>query len=244
MMPTHHPDLAQTAQLPLPAPSVPLSTRPAPISPFPTKEADRPPARQGVWRESSARASASTLSNVSRKSAKLASPRLAADRSLREVRPIAADASELKALAQLADAVVLQIHGRASSNWSYHRFLRPTLERRQIALQLADAADVALRLNLTHQHGRRNSVWAGHRDTPLEIGLEGVELAGSRRPRLIAWQVLLAAQVLADGVARDSQLPRDRLDAMALTGQRLLIHLTMLGANPKKPSLVHSSVAS
>lgn len=65
---------------------------------------------------------------------------------------------------------------------------------------------------------------AGRCDTSLKIGLEGVELAGSRRSRLIAWQVLLAPQVLADGIAREPQLPGDRLDAMPLTGQHFDLH--------------------
>lgn len=50
---------------------------------------------------------------------KVGKARLAVGRPLREVRPIAADAFELEALAQLADAVVLQVHGLASNSWSY-----------------------------------------------------------------------------------------------------------------------------
>ncbi len=61
-------------------------------------------------------------------------------------------------------------------------------------------------------------------DALLQIGFEGIQLAGAGRPQPVPGQRAFAAQVLAYRVARDAQLPRDGFDAMALSGQYFDLH--------------------
>src|SRR5690606_12971184 len=66
---------------------------------------------------------------------------------------------------------------------AHHRITANRLERPDECLELADPAGVTGRLNLAHQHRRRDPVRARLLDALEQIGLEGIELAGPRCAR-------------------------------------------------------------